>query len=85
MSGPRTAQKDIARRVSAAYLASGVPAYANWYFAQLVAEGLQVLQNACLVRARITGNFSPDYMATRLGRAALERNAIEHVIAGGTL
>ena len=54
-------------------------------FAELVGEGLQVLEHASLVRGPVTTNDGNGYALTRLGRAALERGAVDHVIAGGTL
>lgn len=54
----------------------------------LVAEGVQVLDKAGLVRLK-TGYqgsfFNAGYTTTRLGRAALERNAVDRVLGGGTL
>ncbi len=55
----------------------------------LVAEGLQALEHASLVRmiARVmTGGGAVLYWLTsRLGRAALARDAVEHVLTGGKL
>jgi hypothetical protein len=55
-------------------------------FAELVGEGLQVLEHASLVRGPVPTMGGVDgYTATRLGRAALERGAVDRIIAGGTL
>jgi hypothetical protein len=56
--------------------------------ADLVAEGVQRLEHASLVRLKTNyngGYFNAGYAATRLGREALERNAVDQVLAGGTL
>jgi hypothetical protein len=53
---------------------------------RVMAEGLQVLEHACLVRAQMhTSMNSFDYALTRLGRAALERGAVERILGGGNL
>ena len=54
-------------------------------FTELVCEGLQVLEHASLVHGPVEGMGSEGYTATRLGRAALERGAVERIIAGGSL
>jgi|SRR5215471_4463442 len=56
--------------------------------AVVVAEGLQVLEHACLVREVFSGGdvASLDYTATRFGRAALaEPDGVEKVLSGGSL
>jgi hypothetical protein len=53
---------------------------------QVLAEGIQLLEHACLVRAETHANAgSLAYVATRLGRAALERDAVDRILAGGEL
>jgi hypothetical protein len=53
---------------------------------RLVAEGLQELEHASLVRAQMhTDQNGFDYATTRLGRAALAQGAIDRVLGGGTL
>jgi hypothetical protein len=52
--------------------------------AELVGEGIQVLEHVGLVRP-ITTNLGDGYAMTRLGRAAVERGAVERIIAGGNL
>jgi hypothetical protein len=54
-------------------------------FAELVGEGLQVLEHASLVRGPVAAMGVDGYTATRLGRAALARGAVERIIAGGSL
>ena len=54
-------------------------------FAELVGEGLQVLEHASLVRGPVTTNDGNGYALTRLGRAALERGAVDRILAGGSL
>lgn len=51
---------------------------------RLVAEGMQALEHASLVRAQLhTAMGGLDYTVTRLGRTALERNSVVQVISGG--
>jgi hypothetical protein len=48
---------------------------------RLVAEGLQELEHASLVRCQLhTAMGAFDWAATRRGRAALERGAVEHIM-----
>ena len=54
-------------------------------FAELVREGLQVLEHASLVCGPISGSHYDYYTPTRLGRAALERGAVDHCLGGGSL
>jgi hypothetical protein len=54
-------------------------------FSELVGEGLQVLEHASLVRGPVATMNSDGYTVTRLGRAALERGAVDRIIAGGSL
>lgn len=54
-------------------------------FAELVGEGLQVLEHASLVRGPVPVSGGDGYALTRLGRAAMERGAVDRVIAGGSL
>jgi hypothetical protein len=54
-------------------------------FSELVCEGLQVLEHASLVHGPVAAMGVYGYTATRLGRAALERGAVDRVIAGGSL
>ena len=53
--------------------------------AELVGEGIQVLEHASLVRGPVATTGGDGYAITRLGRAALERGAVERIIAGGSL
>jgi hypothetical protein len=54
-------------------------------FSELVGEGLQVLEHASLVRGPFPAMGGDGYTPTRLGRAALERGAVDRIIAGGSL
>jgi hypothetical protein len=54
-------------------------------FSELVGEGLQVLEHASLVRGPVPTSGGDGYAVTRLGRAALERGAVDRIIAGGSL
>jgi hypothetical protein len=50
---------------------------------KLVAEGLQELEHASLIRMQMhTSMGSFDYAATRRGRAALERGDVQQILAG---
>ncbi|MGH9096071.1 MAG: hypothetical protein ACRDWB_01460, partial [Acidimicrobiales bacterium] len=52
---------------------------------RLVAEGMQALEHASLVRSQLhTAMGGLDYTATRLGRAVLESNSVAQVVGGGT-
>lgn len=53
---------------------------------RIIAEGLQELEHASLVRAQMhTSQNSLDFTTTRLGRAALDQGAVERILGGGTL
>jgi hypothetical protein len=58
---------------------------------EMVAEGIQVLEHACLVRPVFHGSggdrayYALDFASTRLGRAALEQHAVERILAGGSI
>jgi hypothetical protein len=66
----------------------GTPEYQLLVLADLVAEGVQVLEHAALVcqKTDFQGQvFNAGYITTRLGRTALERNAVDRVLSGGAL
>lgn len=51
---------------------------------RLVAEGVQALEHASLIRAQVhTGVGALDYTPTRLGRTVLAAGAVAEVVAGG--
>jgi hypothetical protein len=50
---------------------------------RLIEEGLQQLELAMLVGVEGGGRLY--YFAARLGRAALERDAVNRILTGGTL
>jgi hypothetical protein len=55
---------------------------------ELVGEGVQVLEQARLVRLEAWAQaqfYHVGYLPTRLGRAALEANAVDRIINGGSL
>jgi hypothetical protein len=52
---------------------------------ELVGEGVQLLEHASLVRGPIEGVSLGCHTATRLGRAALERDAVERILDGGSV
>jgi hypothetical protein len=55
--------------------------------ASIVAEGVQVLEHACLVRWIFSGGDTAEmyWCTTRCGQEVLEQNAVERVLGGGTL
>jgi hypothetical protein len=75
---------DIARQFTPAYVGRGVGRAQTQRFDQLVAEGLQVLENAALVRVSWSGGMA-NYVATRLGRAAEQRGAVQRILEGGSI
>jgi hypothetical protein len=82
-----TTVKGIAGELTPAYKArGGVDTDAQKRLEELVAEGIQGLENASLIRAQY--HYSVDslwYTANRLGRVALDRNAVDGVLAGGSV
>jgi hypothetical protein len=53
---------------------------------RLVAEGVQALEQAALIRPQMhTAMNSLDYTATRLGRKVLAAGAVAEVVAGGPI
>jgi hypothetical protein len=52
-------------------------------FAELVREGIQVLEHASLVCGLVSGPQFEYYAPTRLGRAALERGEVTRYLDGG--
>ena len=54
-------------------------------FAELVREGIQVLEHASLVAGPVSGPQFEYYAPTRLGRAVLERGAVASYLDGGSL
>jgi hypothetical protein len=52
----------------------------------LVAEGVQVIEHASLVRSAVWGGEGGTFFQlTRLGRAALDQNAVDRILGGGKL
>lgn len=52
---------------------------------RLIAEGLQALEHAGLIRVQMhTSMNSFDYALTRLGKSALDGGGVERVLAGGS-
>jgi hypothetical protein len=53
---------------------------------RLVAEALQALEHASLIRVQLhTEMGALDFAITRLGRAAVEQGAVDRILGGGTL
>lgn len=66
----------------------GTPEHQLLVLADLVAEGVQTLEHASLVRLKTKYDgqfFNAGYVATRLGHAALQQNAVDKALAGGSL
>ncbi len=52
----------------------------------IVGEGMQLLEHACLIRYTVwSSQGGVFFTATRLGRAALAQGKVEHLLTGGTL
>jgi hypothetical protein len=82
----RTTAGSIASEFTPAFRARTVGPELQLRLGQLVAEGLQLLEHASLVRAQWHTNAGTlDYAATRLGRAALEHDAVDRILGGGSL
>jgi hypothetical protein len=73
---------ELSRLFSPAYAGRGVGDDLRLQLGSIVAEGLQILENAALVRVVWQGG-QPHYMATRRGRAAVSNDALEAALAGG--
>lgn len=80
----RVGLSDIAREFTPAYTGRGVGREQMVRFDQLVAEGLQVLENAALVRVTWPGGMA-HYVATRLGRATQQRGNVQRILEGGSI
>jgi hypothetical protein len=76
----------IASEFEPAGSGQGVNAPARLALQRLVAEGIQTLEHAGLVRAQMhTSMGSLDYALTRRGRTALERGEVERALSGESL
>ena len=56
--------------------------------ADIVAEGVQTLEHASLIRLKTNYDgqyFNSGYVATRLGQQALKQNGVDKILAGGSL
>jgi hypothetical protein len=84
MTAERVSLIRITQQFTPAFSGRGIGYELQTRLLGLVAEGVQLLQNAALVRVTWNGG-AEDYRATRLGRAAVERDAVERVVSGGTL
>jgi hypothetical protein len=77
----RLGLNEITRACSPAWAGHGVDPARQREFSYLIAEGLQLVENASLVRVGWQGGQA-HYMATRRGRTALAQNEIESALAG---
>jgi hypothetical protein len=80
-SSERLVLLDISRSFTPAFAGKGVSQTQMQQLATLVAEGLQVLENASLIRVTCRGG-QEHYLATRRGRSALENGALAGIIVG---
>ena len=76
----RVGATEIARLMTPAFGARAVGGDLIRRLTNVVAEGLQVLENAALVRASWNGG-QPHYMATRLGRAVVSEGRVEQALS----
>ena len=83
---------DIAGAFAGPYQGRDYDRAADGQLCEMVAEGVQVLEHACLVRPVFHGqggdhsvHYELGWGSTRLGRSALEQNAVEGVLTGGAL
>ncbi len=76
VSFTRVGSTEIARRLTPAFGGRGVGSNLTGRLMNLVAEGLQLLENGAFVRVSWNGGH-PHYMATRRGRAALTAGRID--------
>ena len=90
--GGYTDMADIAGAFTQPYQGRDYDQAADEQLCEMVAEGIQVLEHACLVRPVFHGqggdhsvHYDLGWSATRLGRAALERGAVERVLGGDSL
>jgi hypothetical protein len=74
--------KAIAARFVPGYESRAISPESRWQLRFLMREGLQVLEHAGLVL--LIWDPHEHYMATRLGRATLERGAVEYHLSGVT-
>jgi hypothetical protein len=78
-SAERLILLDIARCFTPAFAGKGVSQVQMQQLTTLVAEGLQVLENASLIRVNWRGG-QEHYMATRRGRRALQNGSLGDVL-----
>ena len=72
----RVGLSDIARQFTPAFVGRGITAEQRVRFEQLVAEGLQILERALLVRLSWRGG-TESYSATRLGHYVLQQGEVD--------
>jgi hypothetical protein len=75
----RVGLADIAREFAPAYANDAVSTEQRTRLDRILAEGLQLLEHAALVRIGWRGGVD-DYTATRLGRATMARGEVERVL-----
>lgn len=82
----RATASRITAEFTPAYRSSHVSPELQLHLLDLVAEGIQLLEHSCLIRHEVHANTTAlAYVATRLGRAALERGEVELILSGGAI
>jgi hypothetical protein len=83
---------DVGAAFSRPYQGRDYDQAADEQLMEMVGEGIQVLEHACLLRPVFHGqggdhnvHYSLGWGATRLGRAALVQGAVERILSGGSL
>jgi hypothetical protein len=79
MSPERLNVSQLARQFTPAWAGRRVGLDLQRQLEYLIAEGLQILENAALVRVNWQGGQA-HYMATRLGRSALANNDLDQAL-----
>ena len=78
----RIGLEHFAREFTPAFADRGVGPELNKRLMNLIAEGLQILENTALVRVSYRGN-SEHWFATRRGRQAVARGELERILDTG--
>jgi hypothetical protein len=83
-----TGMGTIAGAFNPAMISVGIDENALDVCYRVIAEAVQVLEHACLVRSDISGGgsvYGIVWNATRYGQQAIAQNAVERILGGGSL
>jgi hypothetical protein len=80
----RVSLNDVARALTPAFTARAAGPEQQVRLSHLVAEALQALEHAMLVRVSWRGGME-NYVATRAGRAAVETGAVGGILTAGAV